>query len=83
MIKETLRLYTPNCPPLERVVPPEGLETSGHFIPAGTVVSICSHAAHRDISIYGDDAEAFRPERWIEADPTQLKQMDQSFLAVS
>ncbi|KIW19150.1 hypothetical protein PV08_03442 [Exophiala spinifera] len=34
------------------------------FVPKGTVVSWNVYAMHRRTSIYGADAEAFRPERW-------------------
>jgi hypothetical protein len=29
--------------------------------------------------IFGDDAAFFRPERWIEADDTQLTSMEETF----
>ena len=83
VIKESLRLHTSNCPPMERVVPPPGLLAKGYFLPAGTIVSIPYYAAHRNTQVYGPDANVFRPERWLDADPDTLKLMDRSFLAVS
>ncbi|KAL8788070.1 MAG: hypothetical protein Q9195_007484 [Heterodermia aff. obscurata] len=81
VIKESLRLYTSNCPPMERVVPHEGLHANGHFIPKGTVVSVAHYVTHRDRRVFGDDAEIFRPERWLEADPSALKRMEHNFMA--
>ena len=40
-------------------------------------------AVHLSPEIYGEDAEIFRPARWLEADPEQLNQMRQSFLGFS
>ncbi|KAL9619347.1 MAG: hypothetical protein Q9160_006027 [Pyrenula sp. 1 TL-2023] len=81
VIKESLRLYTSNCPPMERIVPSPGIEASGYRIPEGTVVSVAHYVAHRDKDVYGEDADLFRPERWLEADASTLKRMDHSFMA--
>lgn len=83
MIKESLRLYTSNCPPMERVVPSPGIIVAGHKIAPGTIVSVPYFVAHRDPSIWGSDAIIFRPERWLDQDYVNLKRMEQSFLAVS
>ena len=40
----------------------------------GTYVSYHSYAMHRRKDIYGDDAESFRPERWLDDEnPTPLR----------
>ena len=51
---------------LERHVPPGGTTLCSTYLPAGTVVGVNAWAIHRDKSIYGDDANAFRPERWLQ-----------------
>ncbi|KAI1407130.1 cytochrome P450 [Hypoxylon sp. FL1857] len=80
VIKESLRLYPINPNPMERVVPSNGFETHGHFLPPGSIVSVPHYSTHRDTSIYGDDAEEFRAERWLEGDLSAIEQMDQNFL---
>lgn len=82
VIKECLRLHTSNCPPMERVVPSSGMKANGYYIPEGTVVSVAHYVTHRDPEVFGEDACQFRPERWLEADPSRLKRMENSFLAV-
>lgn len=49
----------------ERVVPPSGATICGHFIPAGIVVGVNAWVIHRRTDIFGDDANKFRPERWL------------------
>ncbi|CAG8961580.1 hypothetical protein HYFRA_00006114 [Hymenoscyphus fraxineus] len=81
VIKESLRVYSSNSPPMERVVPKDGMETNGYHLPGGTIVSVPQYVAHRDIKVWGEDAKQFKPERWIEADEPTLKRMDNNFLA--
>jgi cytochrome P450 len=68
--------------PLERFVPPEGAVICGTHLPGGTNVCMSAPTIHYDKSIFGADAHEFRPERWLEATPEQLKKMDRGFLAV-
>ena len=83
MIKESLRLHPSVSYPLERIVPDGGAELCGKFIPAGTVVGVHAWVVHRDEDVFGEDVEAFRPERWIDVEPEQLRRMERAFLAVS
>ena len=38
------------------------------LVPKGTLVTYNLYAMHRRTDIYGQDANAFRPERWMEKD---------------
>lgn len=80
VIKESMRLsqFLPNL--LERVVPSEGAEIAGKWLPGGTVVGVPAYIAHRDSNIFGNDANEFRPERWLEADGDQRILMERSVL---
>ena len=82
VIKEAMRLAPTNNLPLERIVPREGLNISGYKIPAGTNVGTSAYVIHRDQSVYGSDANQFRPERWLESDDSMLRQMQNHFFAV-
>jgi cytochrome P450 len=50
-----------------RVVPEEGMTLCGTFIPAGHWVGMNAAVVHFDKTIFGDDADQYRPERWLEA----------------
>lgn len=69
--------------PLERYTPAEGAEVCGFSLPPGTNVSISAPVVHMNKDVFGNDADTFRPERWLEASEEQLKEMNRSFLAVS
>lgn len=45
-------------------------------------MGVNSWVAHANRSIYGQDADSFRPERWLEDEPT-VNRMEQYFFAVS
>lgn len=65
-IRETLRLCPPVPSIMPRVVDPPGLHLYGKFAPAGTEMTCNPYTTGRSRELYGEDAEEFRPERWIE-----------------
>ena len=47
------------------------------------MVGINAWVAHRNISVFGEDADTFRPERWLEAKQNgRVALMDTYFFAV-
>lgn len=81
-IREALRLHPAVGLLLERIVPQQGLTIDGRSIRPGTIVGINPWVIQRDINIYGEDADIFRPERWLEASEEQRKTMDRTSLVV-
>jgi cytochrome P450 len=71
-IKEGLRLHPPATNLFARVVPQEGCVIDGVFVPGGTEVTSYAYVVQRDRVLYGDDAELFRPERWLEGEKRTL-----------
>lgn len=76
VIKEGLRLHPAAGLPLERIVPRGGVTICGHYLPAGTIVGCNAWTIHRNQRIFGDDADAFCPERWLD-DPANASEMNQ------
>lgn len=67
-VRESMRL-NPSAPNIfPRLVPKGGLELAGRFVPEGAEVTSNPWLVHRDVNIYGEDADVFRPERWLDAD---------------
>ncbi|KAF5529252.1 hypothetical protein FNAPI_13938, partial [Fusarium napiforme] len=83
IIKETMRYWPPFAFGLDRVIPEGGALIAGTMLPAGVEVGAHVEAVHRDYTVYGDDADIFRPERWTEASEAQRALMDRSFLSFS
>ncbi|KXJ85484.1 cytochrome P450 [Microdochium bolleyi] len=71
-VKEAFRMHPAAGLPLERIVPPQGIEIAGQFVPGGTIVGASAWVIHRRPEIFGSDADVFRPERWL-ADSTKAK----------
>lgn len=69
--------------PFDRVVPKGGAVLNSQFIPEGTDIGMTGWVIQRDKSVFGADAESFRPERWLEVDEAQTRIMDKSMLHVS
>lgn len=68
--------------PLERIAPPEGATVCGFDLPAGTIVGVMAPIVNQDKVVFGDDADSFRPERWLDADTEHVKMMDRTFFSV-
>ncbi len=83
LIKEAMRLHPGVGLPLSRVVPKGGAELCETFVPEDTIVGVNAWVVHLDKDVYGEDAADFRPERWLEASPEQLKLMERTFFSVS
>ncbi|KAK5037278.1 hypothetical protein LTR13_005084 [Exophiala sideris] len=79
VLKEAMRLHPSTGFTLARVVPAGGVVLLKNFLPEGTIVGINSWVAHRNTSVFGQDVECFRPERWLESEEA-TKRMDRYFL---
>ncbi|RKP27145.1 cytochrome P450 [Syncephalis pseudoplumigaleata] len=67
----------------QRVVPSGGMVIAGVYLPPGLVVHPITSGVHLLPEIFGDDAECFRPDRWLAATPEQLRGMRQCLLTFS
>jgi cytochrome P450 len=68
VIKEGLRIYPPVAGLMAKKVPPGGDTINGMFVPGGTQIGYGAWGIFRNKKIWGDDADAFRPERWLEGE---------------
>ncbi|KAI9159087.1 Benzoate 4-monooxygenase [Paramyrothecium foliicola] len=81
VIHETLRLRPTISFGLPRVVPPgPGVTFGGRHFKAGTVLSISTYTVHRNEEVFGDDALAFNPDRWL---TSGRRRMDANFMSFS
>ncbi|ORY18140.1 cytochrome P450 [Clohesyomyces aquaticus] len=74
-IKEGLRIMPPASGAFFKTVPPGGDVIDGKLIPAGTQIGSSPLSIHHSKKIFGADADVFRPERWLEASPEKLAEM--------
>jgi cytochrome P450 len=70
---EALRLHPAVGMSLPRVVPEGGTTVNGIYIPAKTIIGANPWVIHRMKSIFGEDVEHFRPERWLGADAGDMR----------
>ncbi|KIH90520.1 Cytochrome P450 family protein [Sporothrix brasiliensis 5110] len=80
-IKEAGRLHSPVGLAMERVVSSaKGIEVCGAHLPKGTVVGLNPWVVHRDPRIFGDDADAWNPDRWMRPKDETRAAMERSLL---
>lgn len=77
-LKEALRIHPGVQLTMGRIVPAEGMEVCGTFISGGYWVGMNPAVIHYDKSVFGEDADQFRPTRWLE--PNKVS-MDKHMLA--
>ncbi|KAI0546695.1 cytochrome P450 [Xylaria curta] len=66
-LKEAMRLRPAVGLNISRYAPaPDGVEIDGRHYPAGTRLAVNGWVLHRDKTVFGNDADFFRPERWLE-----------------
>lgn len=66
VISEAMRLHPSVAMILERYVPPGGLcLPGGNYIPQGCITGMNPYVIARNKSVWGEDCEVFRPERWL------------------
>ncbi|KAI0877757.1 cytochrome P450 [Hypoxylon argillaceum] len=75
VIREGLRFYPPVLGLGSKQVPAGGDALNGYYVPAGTQVGMNFFGLMRSKETWGSDADAFRPERWLEADAPRARRM--------
>lgn len=81
-LKEAMRVRPAVGLNITRCVPPEGVELDGHFFPGGVSVAVNGWVLHRDRATFGEDADVYRPERWL-GDAEEAKRMERYMFQVS
>lgn len=74
-VLESLRLKTTVETILPRHAPPTGILYNGLYIPPGTQMGASPYVVHRDTSVFGENANEFRPDRWL-GDPARIALME-------
>lgn len=68
-VREAMRMHPPVGMIMERFVPPQGLDLpDGTKVPPGVAVGLNPYIINRNASVWGEDVETFRPERWLQED---------------
>lgn len=76
VVKEAFRVHPAPGLLMERVVPTGGAEIGGKWVEGGTLVGCSAWVIHRRKEAFGEDVEAFRPERWL-VDQTKDKEVEE------
>ncbi|KAI1312936.1 cytochrome P450 [Xylaria venustula] len=77
-IYEGLRIRPVATATFGKEVPPAGDIINGYFVPGGTTVGPNISALMNSKSLFGEDADIFRPERFIEADQSTRAEMQRN-----
>lgn len=69
VVREGLRIHPPVTDAVPKRVPDGGdtvvIDGKQVFLPGGTNISYCVWGVHHDKNMFGEDADMFRPERWL------------------
>ncbi|KAI2621830.1 cytochrome P450 [Hypoxylon sp. NC1633] len=78
VIQEGLRMVPPATLGFPKKVPTGGDTICGKFVPAGTDVFVNLWTMLRNKEVFGEDADVFRPERFLDGDETKRAQLVKS-----
>ena len=78
--RETLRLYPSTPFIIPRYVSEGGISLYRQYVPAGTEIGANPYITNRDQNVFGEDADIFRPERWLE-DAEKEREMERYFFS--
>jgi cytochrome P450 len=70
VINEVTRIEPAIKEDLQRMIPPEGAEFCGKYLPGGTMVTLQMYAVHTDPNLW-EEPEKFKPERWLKENTTE------------
>jgi cytochrome P450 len=77
VIRESMRVSPGVSLIMERVVPEGGFTLpDGRYIPAGTKVGCNPLVTNRDYGVFGDDADTFNPDRWLQGKNESTEQFE-------
>lgn len=79
-MKEAMRCYPFLALLLERVVPAHGATVAGTWLPGGTVIGCHPTIVNHDRECFGEDADIFRPERWLSDNTERVIAMERASL---
>jgi cytochrome P450 len=82
-LKEAMRVRPAVGLNITRHVPPSGAEIDGQWYPGDTRVALNAWVLHKDKGVFGEDADVYRPERWLEGGEAKAKAMDRHMYQVS
>lgn len=71
--KEGMSLHPSVVMTLPRHVAAGGAVIAGEWLPEGIRVGVNAAVTQRDKSIFGEDADAFVPERWFRHDAARME----------
>ncbi|KAI8946481.1 cytochrome P450 [Xylaria longipes] len=78
LLYEGIRVRPAATATFSKEVPPEGDTIHGHFVPGGTTVGPNLPSLMRSKALFGEDADIFRPERFLEADAATRTEMQRN-----
>ena len=76
VIKEGLRIYPPATGLMSKEVPAGGDTICGFYVPEGTGIGWSTFGMMRNVKIWGNDADIFRPERWLEGTSEEIRKKE-------
>ncbi|KAK1638423.1 BcABA1, cytochrome P450 monooxygenase [Colletotrichum phormii] len=76
LIYEGIRIRAPATGLYPKTVPPQGDTIDGKFIPGGTAIGMNAPGLLKSPALFGEDAELFRPERFLEVDDAARMSME-------